>query len=356
MYTGPAWEKWGPRSVDEGGIGGSETAAVFTAKSFAERGHHAFVFSDCAGMEGVHDGVRYCDYRRFPAFVARYEMDLFVSSRRPEAFTLPIRAGHTVALAHDMFFGHQKDLSAIADKVDVFFALSPWHRKFMAEYHGIPEHRIAVTRDGVDLSRFAEDLPRVKGRMIYSSSPDRGLDVLLKVLPRIRNEIPGAELHVLYGFSNWEKACAARGDRDEIAWMESIKAALKQPGVVYHGRVGQRELARQMLQAELWGHPTAFTETWCCTAAEVMGAGVPVVTTDLAALSTTVGEAGVLIPGDNRSQEYQDRFVAECVRMLTDRARWGEYSARGREKAKAYSWDTIADEWLGILKGDPVTA
>ena len=189
--------------------------------------------------------------------------------------------------------------------------------------------------------------------MVYSSSPDRGLDVLLACLPRIRKEVPEANVHVFYGFSNWEKAIRLRGRKGEIEWMEAIKSRLDDPGVVYRGRVGQAQLAKEMLRAELWAYPTYFTETFAMTAAENMAAGNPIVTSDLAALSTTVGDAGILLKGDARSQEYMDKFTEECIRMLTDRHRWGVYSMRSIEKAKLYGWEGFADLWLQLV-GLPV--
>lgn len=350
IYTGQGWEHWSPKNLDEGGIGGSETATVHTALAFRKLGWRSIVFGDCEGLEGTYDGVEYVHFAKFEEFIRTHEFDLFVSSRRADVMVMPIQAKKKVVIVHDIWLSNDARADLHVDRVDKFFLLSPWHKTFFMNHHkGVPEDKIHITRDGVDPERFQKPYPREKGRLIYSSSPDRGLDVLLECLPRIKKAVPHATLHVFYGFANWEKMIRQRGRPGEVEWMESIKARLDDPGVVYRGRVGQAQLAKEMLRSELWGYPTAFTETWCMTSAEVMAAGLPIVTTDLAALHTTVGETGVLIAGDNRSKEYQDRFVDECVRMLTDRARWEEYSKRGLDRAKAYSWDTIAVEWLDVL-------
>jgi glycosyltransferase involved in cell wall biosynthesis/predicted SAM-dependent methyltransferase len=350
LYTGAAWERWGPQSIDKGGIGGSETCAVRLAEQFAKKGYRSIVFSDCSGMEGEHGGVEYRDYRGFSPFAQNSFMDIFVSSRRPEAFALDLHAGVKLCWVHDIWLDKNPKAPLHVDNVDKFLVLSPWHQEFFCQHHGVPVEKTWITRDGVDLSRYAQELPRKPGKLIYSSSPDRGLDVLLHLFPRIRARVPYAELHVFYGFNNWEKAIAARNDAKGRAWMEQIKEALKRDGVVYRGRVGQAELVREELTSELWVYPTFFWETFCITAAEMMAAGLPVVTSDLAALSTTVGDAGIIIPGDCWSNEYQDRFVEECVRMLTDKKRWKEYSERSLEKAKQYTWDTLADEWLAMIQ------
>ena len=80
-----------------------------------------------------------------------------------------------------------------------------------------------------------------------------------------------------------------------------------------------------------------------------MAAGTPIITTNLAALSTTVGDAGILLNGSSYDQNYHNRFIAECISMLQDKEKWRSYSFKGLDKASQYTWDTIADEWLKLL-------
>jgi glycosyltransferase involved in cell wall biosynthesis len=193
--------------------------------------------------------------------------------------------------------------------------------------------------------------------MVYSSSPDRGLELLLDVLPQIQKEVPEAEVHIFYGFSNWEKSARSRNDQGQIALIERLRRKFDQPGVVERGRVGQRTLAKELMKAKLVAYPTWFTETFCLTVVEAMASGTPVITTDVAALQTTVGDAGILLPvqknqwdcGITSDPAFQDRFVQECVRMLTDEVHWQEYSKRGLERATKFGWDGIVEDWLSAV-------
>jgi GT2 family glycosyltransferase len=259
IYTGQAWERWCPKNLDEGGIGGSETATVHTARAFRRRGWQAVVFGDCQGMEGEYDGVEYVHYDKFEEWVRTREFDLFVSSRRADVMIHPIRAKHKAVVVHDIWLSQDPNADLHVDRVDKFFVLSPWHKQFFMNHHKqVPESKIHVTRDGVDLERFQNKLSREKGRLIYSSSPDRGLDVLFDVFQRIKKAVPQASLHVFYGFNNWEKMIRTRGRPGEVQWMEAIKNRLDDPGVVYRGRIGQTQLAKEILRSELWAYPTHF--------------------------------------------------------------------------------------------------
>lgn len=350
IYTGEAYERWCPKSVDEGGIGGSETATVFTAREFHRKGFRSIVFGDCAGLEGDYGGVEYIDHNRLQEFARRNDFAFFVSSRRPDVWMNPIRAEKKATLAHDIWFSPDPNAEVFSAQVDKVFVLSPWHKEFILKHHQkLDPAKVAITRDGVDLDRFTHNVKRDRGRMVWSSSPDRGLDILLDCLPAIRKAVPEANVQVFYGFDNWEKAASRRGDPKEIRWIEDLKKRLDEPGVVYRGRIGQMQLAKEMQKAELWAYPTTFTETFAITSVENMASGNPVITNPLAALETTVGDAGVLLPGDVRSKEYKGRFTEECILMLTDKARWEAYSAKSLERAKRYSWHGIADEWLGLV-------
>lgn len=351
IYTGQGWEKWSGDNVNTG-IGGSETAAVYVAREFARRGFDTTVYGD-PPQEREYDGVKYLNHARFDP--SQYN-DIFISSRRADIFNNGVNARKKVCWVHDIFLAYDQNTNINIDKIDRFFVLSPWHQQFFCNHHRVPIEKTYITRNGIDLTRFngiqvkAKKLQRVPGRMIYSSSPDRGLDVLLNCLPHIQARVPEAHLKVFYGFDNWRKAALIRNNRDEINSMNLMLDKLAYlKGVDYIGRVGQDVLAEEMLQSSLWGYPTAFTETHCITAVEMMAAGVPIVTTNLAALSTTVGDTGIMIDGNNWTVEYQQIFIDRCVEVLTNQNLWNDLSNRGLQKASQWRWDTLVDEWLRYL-------
>jgi GT2 family glycosyltransferase len=347
MFTGQGWEKWSPKNIDIGGIGGSETCAVYVCREFARRGYRTILYGDPGSDVGVYDGVEYKPWEQFdPA----QPMDILMSSRRPDLFQLPVNARKKICYVHDIWVHPDPKSYIWADKIDKFFVLSPWHQEFFCKHHNIPVEKTYLTRNAIDLSRFSQSMPRVRGRMVYSSSPDRGLDVLLDCLPRIRARVPEAHLKIFYGMDNLLKASKIRNNPHELAWIDNLERKLKQPGVEYVGRVGQKQLAHEFLQAELWAYPTYFSETSCLTAMEVMAAGTPVVTSNLAALSTTVGaDGGVIIDGDSKSELYQRNFVEVCCYVLLNRNVWEELSQRGKNKVINSRWDLVVDEWIKEL-------
>lgn len=360
LYTGGAWESWSPKNVNEGGIGGSETCAVYVARDFARKGWKSFVYGNCADREGNYDGVQYIHHEKIRPFLQN-KIDLFVSSRRHGIFGEPINADKKVLWVHDIWADANPLSDIHIDSIDKVFVLSPWHKKFFLGHHTrVPEEKVHVTRNGIDLGRFSDKVRKSPGRMIYSSCPSRGLETMLDIMPRIRKEVPDAELHVFYGFDVWEKLAKARGNPDELKSVERVKARLSEPGIIFRGRIGQEQLSREFQKAELWPYPTWFSETFCITAVEAMAAGTPVVTTNIAALDTTVGDTGICVDvekagGNTSTPAFRERFAEECVRMLNDRKQWEEYSKRGLERCRAFSWEGIAEEWMAAVSEEVPT-
>jgi glycosyltransferase involved in cell wall biosynthesis len=347
IYCGPGWEKWGPQSITEGGIGGSETAAIKVAEEFARRGWRTMVFAE---HTGIVNGVEYIHHNAFNRGLQAFSYDLFISSRTMHPFSGDLNAKAALVWVHDVWLSGPDPVQIDHDKVDGFLVLSDWHRDFFSNHHSIPTDKCHVVWNGIDHELFKPEFApkRESGRLIYSSSPDRGLDILLGMWPRLQAEAGAKSLHVFYGFDNWEKAAKATGNRESLTWLSAVKEALKQPGVHYHGRIGQDDLAIEWLKSSLWLYPTYFTETFSISAAEAMAAGVPVVTSAMAGLTTTVGAAGILIDAHPNSKEYQDQAVrwASCILNQPGLAR--DQAQKGLRRAARYTWSGLVDRMLEI--------
>lgn len=361
FWLGPSWERWSPKTIEKTGMGGSETAAVMMAKNFSLMGHDVRVVSDCAGHEGAYDGVLYVNYRDYHDGKLSEEAlrsDVFISSRQVSAFGADERWKYRASFLwiHDIHVGNPNaEISEKMFRVDRFMCLSNWHKKFFLEtYPFLHEDNVLVTRNGIDVERF-RNLPKKAGnRLIYSSSPDRGLEVLLSLLPKIRQRVPDVVLHVYYGFENWKSMAASAGNKEQLERVAYFERRLSEESaaghVVYHGRVNQQQLSNAFLASKVWPYSTWFTETHCITAIEAQAGGCVPVTSDLAALSETV-KYGIVIPGRNTDDEYQKIFVDEVVGLLNDETRRQEIASRGRQYAlTSCDWSGVAMEWNEIFK------
>lgn len=366
FFTRPLSEPWHPLLEEKGGIGGAETCVMRLAKRFAEDGWRTTVFGTPGEHAGEHDGVEYWPSTEF---VAAEPWRVVIASRVPELFDSELNADVKLLWLHHVNLRDEllaKDVGLAEGRLDRFDAtvcLSQWHAMHTrALYSDVPP--IDVIPNGIESSWYdREPEPRTEPRFVYSSSPDRGLDVLLGLWPEIVGKWPGATLDVYYG---WESIDAIVRSNPGSRMAQGL-AAFKQyvvslvdrlntehgGGITMHGRVPQRELAKRLHDATVWSYPTYFMETHCLTAIEMQLAGVIPVTSRLAALEETVAMREQLVEGWPNNSHYQRawlRKLEQTMAMLPTHGSWMQQ--RGREHALRYDWDAIYRErWLPLVEG-----
>jgi len=324
FLLGPQYEPWNPITLAQNGMGGSETMAWEMARRLRALGHRVRLYAQATPeQEGVFDGVEYLDTIAHQAEEIR--CDVAVVSRNPTLLDLNVVARSRLLWVHDVHCGDALT-PARALRFDRILCLSEWHKAFMLGVYCEAQQAlvarlhpddIRVTRNGIDpaafywpeapmdgptMDIFIPDHQRNPKRLIYSSSPDRGLQTLLEMWPAILKEEPDAELHCFYGFDNWEKSIAM-GLRVDIPWLSA--EALRQikhmiatlPRVTMHGRVGPKQLAQEFLKSGVWAMPEWFSETSSITCMQAQAAGCYCIATPVAALNETLGDRGILVPG-----------------------------------------------------------
>ena len=177
----------------------------------------------------------------------------------------------------------------------------------------------------------------------YQSSYDRGLDIVLWIWPKIKEQLPDATLDVCYGWDLFVKAY--QGNPERMKWKEKLDDLMKQPGITHHGRIGQDKMRQLRSKMDIWIYPTYFQETNCIGALECQRDGVVPCTMNLAGLKDTVG-SGIKIEGDIYKPEIRAKFVDEIVKLAKDKKRLEAERKKGKEFIKKFSWEKIAEQWI----------
>lgn len=329
--------------LDERPLSGGPTTLIRLSSALAEMGHEVIVLT--ADENPSPSNPKYYPYRSFDKLGA---FDLFVAVRGWMKLFLPIEAKKRAFWTGDSITNPKTygigDLRFI-QHVDRFLAKSQWHAESLCQGSGFPSSKMKVFLNGIYAPYFQKKLPRQRKRLLYSSTPNRGLEFLIPIFRRIREGHPDAELHVYSSF-----------DRNSREWPSTdleepiIEVVRKEPGWVVHDSVLQEKLAEAYLQGSLLVYPCNFPETCASTTLEAQAAGCPIVTTALASLPETVGKAGVLISGDPNERVYQDAFVEAVDKLLTDDQLWDEYSKIGLKQAQKYDWKIRAAEFLKLME------
>ncbi|MFL5822288.1 MAG: glycosyltransferase, partial [Solirubrobacteraceae bacterium] len=109
------------------------------------------------------------------------------------------------------------------------------------------------------------------------------------------------------------------------------------------GMVSDVELCRLYREAAFTIYPSLY-EGFGFPVLEAMACGTPVVSFANSSLTEVVGDAGILVPdGDVNA-------MAAAVRsLLDDEVRWLEFSGRGLERVREFSWERSVDQHAQIL-------
>lgn len=179
-------------------------------------------------------------------------------------------------------------------------------------------------------------------KLFYASSYDRGLDILLKLWPRILEKYPKATLDIAYGWDLFD--AGFKNNPERMAWRQKVNDMMNQKGITHHGRVGKDELAKIRKECGIWAYPTYFAEIFCITAVDSQLDGLVPVTMNDFALKETVG-SGFKVDGDIYDEETQEAWLEALFKVMGNKKLWHEESGKAREFAKDYLWDKIADKW-----------
>jgi glycosyltransferase involved in cell wall biosynthesis len=213
----------------------------------------------------------------------------------------------------------------------VVIAVSEAGRRHLVEHIPLSADNVRVVYNGVELDRFAPVDP-ARRRVIRSRHgvgdrvdlittvsvlrPEKGIGDLIEALPLILRSRPDARLFVV-------------GDGEDRDRLERLTADLGLDRVVQF--LGQRDDIPEILAAsDLFVLPT-LGDMLPTVIAEAMGAGVPVVATDVGSLSEMVqdGVTGLLAaPG--APAELAER----CLAVLTDSQRRASFGVCGRYRAE----------------------
>lgn len=324
--------EWDEEIYKTKGIGGSETAAVEMARWMSTiTGRKVLIFNSRSHKKVFGD----VEYR--PAS----ECPEYFRDNSPAAH---IAWRHVTKLSEDPMYLWCHDLGAMGidrhKDLHKIFALSEFHGRYLHSMFGVPKDKIIVTRNGINPTRFLRPRGQKEfGKIVFSSSPDRGLIRALHVMDEVVKTFPEAKLHCYYGFDNMMKM----GMTELAAQIQ--KEMFARPYVVNHGNLTQSELTKELSTACVWLYPTNFLETYCITAIEALCSRVhPVVRAWGALPDTLQGSYSSLVDHDCESPEDVRTYAEHVVTALKTKA-WEHMEVDPNK----HSWESVAKDWVRIL-------
>ena len=237
--------------------------------------------------------------------------------------------------------------------------VSEWQRNDFYQNFGIAPERTCIIRNAVGAAfcgLFSNNVPILSQKsqppiIAYTSTPERGIDLLLEVFPKIRRAVPGTRLKV---FSSMKVYQVAEAD-DESEYGQLYRLCKDTEGVDYIGSLPQPELARQLRAVTVLAYSNTVPETSCIAVMEAMASGCWVVTSNWGGLPETTAGFARLISIEGSWEVYKDRFVEETVQVLTKctATNTTDSETHLRQQVEyvnsSYTWSVRAEQWVQWL-------
>jgi glycosyltransferase involved in cell wall biosynthesis len=238
--------------------------------------------------------------------------------------------------------------AAAASAATRLLTVSASSRRQLIQAYGVDPEHVLVAPNGVDLAlhrpglrgaadvvaRAGGDPSRPYVLFVGTVHPRKNLAVLRQAMADVAAAGHPHALVLVAG------PAPDRADSGPLAAAATLPIAGRP--VVNLAPLGDHALAAVLGGASALCLPSLM-EGFGLPVLEAMACGTPVVVADRGALPEVVGDAGLVVEPDAPS-------VAAALRtLLEDPHHAAALGARGRERAKRFTWDAMVDVWLDAL-------
>jgi glycosyltransferase involved in cell wall biosynthesis len=287
-------------------MGGTEKCFAFLAEALAMRGHTVTLATTDAIIE---DCVRN----------RSHDFDVVIAQN---AHVFPVFPAATKKLWWSHHFSNQdlasKNAAIARHHATAVVTLSQCHQSDLQTHLGIES---TVIGHGVWLKDMVQGV-KDPYRLIYASTPFRGLDLIPALFQKIKAREPRATMAICSGMGIY-------GMADQDSQYQSLYNNLRSlAGVEFLGALNQTRLYEEYAKAAIFFYPCTWPETYCLALDEAVAHGCFSITTGVGALWE---RASVIC----RTPDEMVTQVLKCFSQKTDSA----------PQFRASNWPDVAKQW-----------
>lgn len=234
-------------------------------------------------------------------------------------------------------------------KYDYFVFNSNWQMNMFNLYLGVPYSKSIVLQNAIDPisnGMIDEEKDDEKIRLIYHSTPHRGLNILVPVFEKLAEKHDDIVLDVYSSFKiyGWEDR-----DKEFASLFEKCKS---HPKINYVGSVSNFEVKKALAKAHIFAYPNTWQETSCIALMEAMSAACVCVHPNWGALYDTSGHVTRMYQFDEDPNQHARRFYGMLEEAIVDVRNNRVQTETTYSKIYAdnrFTWERRAMEWKAFL-------
>lgn len=347
---------------DPRGLSGSDTGIIRTAEEFVKMKHDVSLFTvHRENKPNSWRGVKLYHINELQSKLDKEHFDAVVSwcDPTPLKFVKNEKTLRIVSSQLNGFLFCEKDFDKY---VDIHTSPSEKHCEYQKSFNLTDPNKWHIIPNGCDPEVYSDDIKKIEGRVIWASSWDRGLHLLLSCWPEIKKRVPKANLKVFYNYNfdntgllDYQKNINNTNDKSmetaqRIRYCLYAIPKLKKLDVEMVGSVSKSRIIKEMNEAMVLGFPCSvinFTEGFSCTTLEAMSAKACPIISKADALGSIYKDVVPMIdcPAENHLKEFVDLVVKGLINE--------EFRNSVNEKCKKFAdeltWPKIAKQYENLI-------
>ena len=337
------WEDWDGETLDNKGLGGSETFIIKYCEYIAKfmPNYNVIIFCKCS-CKKIYKNVIYIPITNYLKFISEYYIDICFINRYTEFIPVTtINNINTYCILHDLFREDEIISYPNTDKFKGILCISDWHKEYTINTFPCLKDITRVVSYGIDIDSYTP-LEKQKYSFIYSSFPNRGLYWLLKMFPKIVEKYPQSHLNIFCNTKHYFVQQHSKQMMDEI----DIMLDQQKDSVTNHGWVSGQILKEYWAKTHIWLYPCIFRETCCLTAYEAAASKTLAITNNLAALQQSVGDRGIFIEGDPANEDWRNKAIEQVLKVFEDETLLQQKVQQNYDWIKTKQYDIVVNDFI----------
>ena len=235
------------------------------------------------------------------------------------------------------------------DRFSKFVFVSNWQMNEYIHTYGLNWDDCYVIKNAIEPIELKEKPKDGIVRLIYHSTPHRGLELLVPSFEYLSEKYDNIELDVYSSFNLYGWA-----ERDK-PYEDLFDRCNQHPKIHYHGTQPNSVIRNALKKADIFAYPNIWPETSCLCAIEALDAGCLMLAPNYAALPETAASWGITYqwtPDYNKHANVFTSILDNMIKTLTENKDDAEHMIIQQKLYydNFYSWDVRIKEWDQLLK------
>jgi glycosyltransferase involved in cell wall biosynthesis len=188
-------------------------------------------------------------------------------------------------------------------RFDKIVCVSDWQMQLYNITSALPYQESIVIKNAIEPIPIEKKEYDGTVRLIYHTTPHRGLEILVPVFEELCNMHDNLHLDVYSSFKiyGWEQR--------DAQFQELFDRCKANEKITYHGSVSNEEIREALVRSHIFAYPSIWPETSCLAAIEAMSAKNIVVCPNFAALPETCAGFAMMYPYNENKNHHAIQFA-----------------------------------------------